>query len=128
MGQAQVTWPEPPKPNGLIVSYTIRYQRVDLEHSKYQDICISQRHYKQYNEQYTMKLENGNYSFMVMATSLAGPGAFSAPQYISIDVSIRMFYLFVWCRLLIFDFHYLHRNQNSAIGKFSLSHWESCWR
>lgn len=94
MGQARIVWPPPPRPNGVIVSYTIRYQRVDLEHSKGQDICIPHRLYKQNGEQYLMKhLENGNYSFMVMATSLAGPGAFSAPQYIFIDVSIRVVHL-----------------------------------
>lgn len=91
MGQARISWPAPARPNGLIVSYTIRYQRVDLEHAKGQDICISQLFYKQNGEQYLMKhLENGNYSFMVMATSLAGPGAFTAPQFIFIDVSFRM--------------------------------------
>lgn len=94
MGVAKIQWQEPPRPNGLIVSYTIRYQRVDLEHAKGQDICITHRFYKQNNDQYLMKhLENGNYSFMVMATSLAGAGAFSAPKYLHIDVSFRKVYL-----------------------------------
>lgn len=92
MGQVQIVWPPPPRPNGLIVTYTIRYQRVDLENSKGMDICIPDIQYKEQNEQHVVKyLENGNYSFMVMATSLAGAGSFSEPKYVFIDVSIGLF-------------------------------------
>lgn len=129
MGAARISWPPPPRPNGVIVSYTIRFQRVDLEHSKGQDLCITHRMYKQSGEQYVMKhLENGNYSFMVMATSLAGAGAFSAPQFILIDVSFRMVYVCQDVKNVKYFIFIIFRNQILAIGKFSLSHWEFCWR
>lgn len=76
----------PRKSNGLIVSHTIRYQRVDLEYSKFQDICITQKQYKNLSGSYTLKhLENGNYSFSVMVTSLAGHGKWSKPTHFLID-------------------------------------------
>lgn len=87
LGTVRIKWAAPEKPNGLIVSYTIRYQRVDLEHSKGQDICITHRLYQNFSGEYLMKhLENGNYSFIVMATSLAGPGPWTAPAYENIHV------------------------------------------
>lgn len=88
LGGVKLTWPTPKNPNGIIVSYTIRFQRVDIEHAKYQDICITYNHYKNMSGTYIMKfLPNGNYSFMVMAMSLAGPGAWSSPVYFVIDES-----------------------------------------
>lgn len=87
----KISWPVPEKPNGIIVSYTIRYQRVDLEHSKGQDICITHRLYQNLSGEYHLKhLENGNYSFMVMATSLAGPGKWSPTVHYLVDVSFEL--------------------------------------
>lgn len=88
LGGVKLSWPTPKNPNGIIVSYTIRYQRVDIEHAKYMDICITYNLYKEMSGSYIIKsLQNGNYSFMVMATSLAGPGAWSSPVYLFIDES-----------------------------------------
>lgn len=98
LGSVKIGWDVPEKPNGIIVSYTIRYQRVDLEHSKGQDICITYRMFQNMSGEYHLRhLENGNYSFIVMATSLAGPGKWSAPEYFFIDVSVFFFGLFGIC-------------------------------
>lgn len=92
LGSVKIAWTVPEKPNGIIVSYTIRYQRVDLEHSKGQDICITYRMYQNMSGEYHLRhLENGNYSFIVMATSLAGPGKWSHHAYYFIDVSTVLF-------------------------------------
>lgn len=78
----------PKKSNGLIVSHTIKYQRVDQEHSKPQEICISHKQYKNNSGVYTLKgLENGNYSFAVSVTSLAGLGPWSNITYHLVDES-----------------------------------------
>lgn len=69
-----LSWKTPENPNGLIVSYNIRYQRVDLEHAKFQDVCIPHDLYlTQGNSHKIVDLLTGNYSFTVMANSLAGP-------------------------------------------------------
>lgn len=105
----------PEKPNGIIVSYTIRYQRVDLEHSKGQDICITYRMYQNMSGEYHLRhLENGNYSFIVMATSLAGPGKWSNHAYYFIDVCCScccLDHFGFYCKLNAIFF--LYRNHES---------------
>lgn len=86
----KLTWKPPENPNGIIVSYVIRYQRVDIEHSRYQDICIPHNlfHVVQGNSHTINDLPNGNYSFTVVANSLAGPNTrWSSPVYYTIDES-----------------------------------------
>lgn len=71
----------------MIVTYTVRYQRQDLEHSTGTDLCITQSAFTNQTQEYIIKsLENGNYSFTVMATSFAGPGSWSPPTYALVNV------------------------------------------
>lgn len=86
-GSVRARWRAPVQQNGIIVSYTLRYQRVDLEHSKWNDICLTTRMLQNSSAEYKMHLDNGNYSFAVMATSLAGQGPWTPLEYIFIDVS-----------------------------------------
>lgn len=83
----RLSWRGPRNPNGIVVSYTIRYQRVDIEHAKYQDICITQNYFKNQSGSHIISgLINGNYSFLVMANSLAGPNnRWSSPIYHNIN-------------------------------------------
>lgn len=71
------------------MSYVIRYQRVDIEHAKYQDICIPHNLFRQQgNSHIITDLVNGNYSFTVVANSLAGSNTrWSSPVYYEIDES-----------------------------------------
>lgn len=72
-GGVRLRWSAPVNPNGLIHSYTIRYQS-QIEHAKFQDICVPQTLYRNQSGSHIIpNLINGNYSFMVMANSLAGP-------------------------------------------------------
>lgn len=88
-GSVKLKWDSPARPNGLIVSYTIRYQRVNLEHSKGQFVCISHKMFQNLSGEYILKqLENGNYTFAVKAISLAGAGKWSPVAYALIDVNI----------------------------------------
>lgn len=85
----RLTWKPPENPNGIIVSYVIRYQRVDIEHAKYQEICIPHNLFRQQGNSHVITdLVNGNYSFTVMANSLAGPNTrWSSPVHYTIDES-----------------------------------------
>lgn len=86
----QLQWPTPQLVNGMVVSYTIRYQRMNLENSQYTDLCLSHTNVQNNTAQFLLKhLENGNYSFTVMAISLAGASKFSEPVYYYVNVSIR---------------------------------------
>lgn len=85
----RLVWQPPLQPNGIIVSYVIRYQRVDIEHAKYQDICIPHNLFRQQGNSHVITgLVNGNYSFTVVANSLAGSNTrWSSPVYYEIDES-----------------------------------------
>ena len=82
----RLSWNEPENPNGLIVSFTIHYHRVDIEHAKSQDICVTPNLYRDQGKSYTFTdLVNGNYSFSVVANSLAGSNiCWSKPVYLYI--------------------------------------------
>lgn len=83
-----LTWKPPENPNGLVVSYAVRYQRVDAEHTQYHDSCIPHNAFRNQKNTHiiTEHLSNGNFSFMVAANSLAGPNErWSEKKYIQID-------------------------------------------
>lgn len=81
-----LNWPEPNDPNGLILSYTIVYKRVDLTNVRPVEQCITQENYRS-GEKPLIQMSNGNYSISVKATSLAGDGYLSVPTYVLIGVS-----------------------------------------
>lgn len=41
MKSMRLSWNHPENINGMIVSYSIRYQRVDIDHVKLHEVCIS---------------------------------------------------------------------------------------
>lgn len=70
------------------MSYVIRYQRVDIEHAKYIDICIPHNLFRQQGNAHIITDLVGNYSFTVVANSLAGSNTrWSSPVYFEIDDS-----------------------------------------
>lgn len=70
------------------MSYVIRYQRVDIEHAKYVDICIPHNLFRQQGNAHIITDLVGNYSFTVVANSLAGSNTrWSSPVYFEIDES-----------------------------------------
>uniref|UniRef100_A0A8C1V2E8 Insulin-like growth factor 1 receptor n=1 Tax=Cyprinus carpio TaxID=7962 RepID=A0A8C1V2E8_CYPCA len=67
-------WPEPQKPNGLILLYEIQY-RLGTEVT----VCVSRQHYRKHKGVKLSNLGAGNYSARVRATSLAGNGSWTEP-------------------------------------------------
>lgn len=79
-----LTWKPPENPNGIVVSYVVRYQRVDVDHTQYHDSCIAHNAFRKQRNTHiiTEHLSNGNFSFIVGANSLAGPNTrWSKPIY-----------------------------------------------
>lgn len=86
LGTIKVTWQSPQKPNGIIVAYTIKYQRVDIEHAKYEYKCISHKIYQNSSDMHLLNnLPTGNYSIQIMATSIAGDGNYTPIKHIFIS-------------------------------------------
>uniref|UniRef100_A0A8C2E8R9 Tyrosine-protein kinase receptor n=1 Tax=Cyprinus carpio TaxID=7962 RepID=A0A8C2E8R9_CYPCA len=68
-------WPEPQKPNGLILLYEIQYRLgTEVTHE-----CVSRQHYRKHKGVKLSNLGAGNYSARVRATSLAGNGSWTEP-------------------------------------------------
>lgn len=90
MSTVKLNWVEPKDPNGLILTYTIIYKRLDLDNVKPTEQCVTRHmHANLSGEIPLLQLSNGNYSVTVRATSLAGDGPLSKPLYILIDVSVE---------------------------------------
>ncbi|XP_052795238.1 insulin-like peptide receptor isoform X2 [Mya arenaria] len=75
-----ITWDDPPKPNGLIVTYEIEYKKSNIQHVKPNTICITYKTYRDKGKHgHTLdRLEPGNYTFRIRATSLAGNGSWTS--------------------------------------------------
>jgi insulin receptor len=80
----RVSWEQPTSPNGLLLTYTIRYKRVDIEHTQPVLRCISQAMLNGSNQYVLKGLPAGNYSIDVMATSMAGNGNFTRAKFVLI--------------------------------------------
>lgn len=80
-------WKSPENPNGMIVSYTIRRNRVDMDRLKLTEHCVPYTLYKKQGNSFSIYgLENGNYSFQVSANSLAfSNNRYSASEYVYIN-------------------------------------------
>lgn len=78
----KVQWREPAKSNGPIVKFSVKYQRVDLDSVSATEKCIPYSEYNNSGFTFLSKLEQGNYSIRVMATTIAGDGAYSAARYV----------------------------------------------
>lgn len=79
----RVQWTEPKKPNGPILSYTIEYQRKDVELKAAQK-CISYIEHNRSGVAFLYGLEPGNYSVRVMVTTIAGNGPYTPVRYVSL--------------------------------------------
>ncbi|XP_056135138.1 insulin-like growth factor 1 receptor [Lampris incognitus] len=69
-------WPEPPRPNGLILMYELKF-RLTAETEKHE--CVSRQMYQELRGARLSNLSPGNYSVCIRATSLAGNGSWTQP-------------------------------------------------
>lgn len=76
-----VKWAPPPDPNGFIVSYQVEYKMVSQEKFKPFQFCVSHHEFFRHGGRVIHGLAPGNYSFRIMASSLAGPGNWTRPVY-----------------------------------------------
>ncbi|XP_061172989.1 insulin-like peptide receptor isoform X2 [Saccostrea echinata] len=79
-GEVIVNWDEPKKPNGLILSYDIQYSKV-IKDVKPNTLCVPHLKYKKIHGYKLQKLEPGNYSVQIRATSLAFTTNYTEPKY-----------------------------------------------
>ncbi|XP_053330986.1 insulin receptor-related protein [Spea bombifrons] len=71
-----MNWEEPPKPNGLILKYEIKYKR-DNEDEPSTVVCVSRQRFQKYKGAHLTLLQPGNYSARIRATSLSGNGSWT---------------------------------------------------
>ncbi|KAM8974756.1 insulin-like growth factor 1 receptor [Pelodytes ibericus] len=72
-GNIVLKWPEPIKPNGLVLMYEIEYKQPLETHRK----CVSRHEYRSMGGTKLTRLNPGNYSVQVQAISLAGNGSWT---------------------------------------------------
>lgn len=77
----KVLWTPPENPNGLLLSYQIRYKRVDIEHASYQSNCISHTTLNMTKSHLIRGLAPGNYSIDMRAITLAGEGNYTITKF-----------------------------------------------
>ncbi|XP_062380455.1 insulin-like growth factor 1 receptor isoform X2 [Sardina pilchardus] len=93
-------WPEPIKPNGLILLYDIEYRLGNEEKLE----CVSRQLYRKQGGGRLPHLGPGNYSARVRATSLAGNGSWTEPVafYVPhLDPYDNLLYLVIFLPLLV---------------------------
>ncbi|CAK6951109.1 insulin-like growth factor 1a receptor [Scomber scombrus] len=73
-GSVVLHWPEPAKPNGLVLMYEIKF-RLGTEPEKPE--CVSRQQYREHRGARLTNLGSGNYSARVRAKSLAGNGSWT---------------------------------------------------
>ncbi|XP_078313794.1 insulin-like peptide receptor isoform X3 [Crassostrea virginica] len=79
-GEVVVYWDEPQDPNGLILSYDIHYSKV-IKDVKPNTLCVPHLKYKRIGGYKLQKLEPGNYSVQIRATSLAFTTNYTEARY-----------------------------------------------
>uniref|UniRef100_A0A452VNF3 Tyrosine-protein kinase receptor n=1 Tax=Ursus maritimus TaxID=29073 RepID=A0A452VNF3_URSMA len=71
-------WPEPENPNGLILMYEIKYgSQIEVRLRE----CVSRQEYRKYGGAKLNRLNPGNYTARIQATSLSGNGSWTDPVF-----------------------------------------------
>lgn len=106
MGSIKVSWTAPKTPNGLLLSYTIRWKKNDLEQSVWQQACVPHKRFLNQSWYIISHLSNGNYSIQVAATSMAGQGNFSLVRTAQIEIAAAGSWLvaLIWAFVIILVF------------------------
>eukprot|EP00106_Octopus_bimaculoides_P013438 XP_014780880.1 PREDICTED: insulin-like peptide receptor [Octopus bimaculoides] len=73
-GDMLISWDPPAYVNGLIVTYEVAYKKAAKKNKDDSIVCITQREYQITRSCRLQKLDAGNYSYRIRATSLAALG------------------------------------------------------
>lgn len=84
-GEVMLKWAPPPNPNGIIITYEIKYSDSNINNVQPITVCISQKMYKAQGGHKLINLGPGNYTFKIRANSLAGNGSWTEGRYFIID-------------------------------------------
>ncbi|XP_046545337.1 putative molluscan insulin-related peptide(s) receptor [Haliotis rubra] len=76
-----VTWKSPENPNGVIITFQIEYKKISTADVEPTRICFTHKEYRKLGGYKFQRLNPGNYSFRIKATSLAGNGSFTQPFF-----------------------------------------------
>lgn len=127
MTDVVVRWEPPKDPNGLLLTYTIRYKRVDVDHTVAQTRCVSYNMLNNTNVFVIQALTAGNYSIDVMATSLGGNGNYTKAKYVLIKEhgTYKMWYIagilfLVFLVCVVFLFFYFKRMYITSISSMKI--------
>ncbi|OXU24559.1 hypothetical protein TSAR_005271 [Trichomalopsis sarcophagae] len=113
----KLTWDEPPRPNGVIVTYQIEYKRVDVQNLKAEVACTTRDKFNEDGNSYLLQnLATGNYSVRVRATSFAGNGEYTEYKYF--DVPESNYSMPAWKVILIVLF-----SISFILGAFLVAAW-----
>lgn len=88
LGSIKVSWAAPRKPNGLLLSYTIRWKNIDIDQITWQYACIPHKQYLTQSWYIITQLSNGNYTVQVVTTTMAGQAEFSEARSRSVQINI----------------------------------------
>ncbi|KAK3098802.1 hypothetical protein FSP39_023260 [Pinctada imbricata] len=82
-GEVLVSWDAPPNPNGLIVAYTIKYNKV-MKNVQPISYCSPHNAHSVRQSYKLVKLEPGNYSVQIRSISLARKANFTTNKYFTV--------------------------------------------
>lgn len=85
-GSVELHWDPPKAPNGAVVSYMIIYERQE-ENAVKERKCITAQDYRNQSSFVVPNLNEGKYSFVIRANSLAGEGDLSNYEYVVVPVN-----------------------------------------
>ncbi|KAM4596109.1 insulin-like growth factor 1 receptor isoform 2-T2 [Fundulus diaphanus] len=91
-------WPEPARPNGLILMYEIKF-KLAAEAEKHE--CVSRQLYRTQRGVRLTNLSPGNYSVRVRATSLAGNGSWTQTLNLYVAESYENVFAMIFVPIVI---------------------------
>lgn len=81
----KIAWVPPKNPNGKVLNYEVKLERVYDPKATPEIICISLLNRENACSQIVDKIKPGNYSIQILAVTLAGTGNFSDSKYLLIE-------------------------------------------
>ncbi|XP_053679248.1 insulin-like receptor [Anopheles nili] len=97
----RVQWKGPLKPNGALVSYSIKYQRTDLDSVQPTVRCVTVDMHSHLGYALLTKLDAGNYSVCIKAITTAGNGPYSPAKFLFLEKRESNSSIFGWGTIIL---------------------------